>query len=149
MTLLSVLHLQQRSQADCLPVCAQMVLTHLGHAHSYEQLVDLLGTRWFGTPFRRLKRLEQFGLSVTLSELSLVDIESHLKNDTPVIAYVHTADLSYWAKTVDHVVVVVGADNEKVYLNDPSYGQAPQVISRTEFELAQLRYDNLCAVITA
>ena len=42
MTLLSVSHLQQRSQADCLPVCAQMVLTYLGHPHSSEQFEGIV-----------------------------------------------------------------------------------------------------------
>ena len=148
-TWLSVSHLQQRSQADCLPICAQTVLAYLNRPQPYEQMVVLLDTRWFGTPFRHLKRLEQFGLSVKIGELSLAEIESYLEAGSPVISYVHTADLSCWTQAADHVVVVIGIDDENVYVNDPSRAHAPQLIPRIEFELAQLRYDNLCAIITA
>jgi len=147
-TLLSVSHRQQRAQADCLPVCVQMVLEYLGHPRSYEHLVELLGTRWFGTPFRHIKRLEKLGVAVIIGEMSLAEIANYLRLGSPVIAYVHTADLSYWIQPVDHVVVVVGIDDEAVYANDPIQAQAPQSIPRVEFESAQLRYDNLCAVVT-
>ncbi len=146
---LPVSHLQQRSLADCLPVCVQMVLAYLGYPHSYEPLFELLGTRWFGTPFRRIERLERLGLSVTIGELSLGKIGAYLESGLPIIAYVHTADFSYWNQAADHVVVVVGMDVGHVYVNDPYQAQSPQAIPRAEFELAQLRYDNLCAVITA
>jgi ABC-type bacteriocin/lantibiotic exporter with double-glycine peptidase domain len=125
-----------------------MVLAYLGHPLPYEQLVELLGTRWFGTPFRHIKRLERLGLKVTITELSLAELTNHLQAGLPIIAYVYTTDLSYWTRSADHVVVIVGIDDEHVYVNDPVQVQAPQAIPRIEFELAQLRYDNLCAIIT-
>lgn len=146
-TLLSVLHLQQRTEADCLPVCAQMVLNYLNLTVSYEKLVTLLETKGFGTPFRNIKRVEQLGVSVQIEHLSLTEINSYVAKGLPVIACVHTADLSYWSQTVDHVVVVVGLDEREIYLNDPSLSYGPHSVPDAEFELAQLNYDHLCAII--
>jgi len=53
--LLSVSHLQQRTQADCLPVCVQMVTNYLGMVLSYSELVTHLETKWFGTPFPHIR----------------------------------------------------------------------------------------------
>jgi hypothetical protein len=64
--LLTVSQFQQQAEADCLPVCAQMVMTELGFTVSYRELINLLGTKSFGTPFRNIKRLEQLGVSVTI-----------------------------------------------------------------------------------
>jgi ABC-type bacteriocin/lantibiotic exporter with double-glycine peptidase domain len=145
--LLSVSHLQQQTESDCLPVCAQMVLVYLGFDVSYIQLLKLLGTKQFGTSFWNIKRLEQLGATVTIDHLASTEIGSNLALDLPVIACLNTADLSYWSQAVDHVVVVVGIDQEQVYVNDPSLSRGQHAVPRAEFELAQLQYDNLCAVI--
>ena len=145
--LLTVSHLQQQTEADCLPVCAQMVMTNLGFAVSYSELINLFDTKSFGTPFRNIKRLEQLGASVTIEHLALAEIEANLLARIPVVACVHTADLGYWSRAVDHVVVVVGVDENQVYVNDPSLSTGQQPVPHTEFELAQLHYDNLCAII--
>jgi predicted double-glycine peptidase len=79
--------------------------------------------------------------------LSLAEIETNLLARLPIVACVHTADLGYWSRAVDHVVVVVGLDEQQVYVNDPSLSTGQQPVPRTEFELAQLHYDNLCAII--
>lgn len=146
-TWLAVSHLRQRAESDCLPICAQMVLTYLGRNESYERLTQLLGTRWFGTPARNMLRLEQIGLRVILTELSMAEIETRLQEDHPVIAFVNTADLPYWKVSTDHAVVVVGMDQESVYLNDPYFERVPQIVSRTAFELSSLRFNNQCVVI--
>jgi len=145
--LLNVSHLQQQTEADCLPVCAQMVMTEPGFTVFYNQLITLLDTKSFGTPFRNIKRLEQLGAAVTIDHLSLAEIETTLLSGLPVVTCVHTADLGYWSQALDHVVVVVGLDEKQVYVNDPSLSTGQQPVPRAEFELAQLHYDNLCAVI--
>ena len=124
--LLNVSNLPQRTRADCLPVCAHMVTNYLGLATSYNQLLNLLQTEWFGTPFRHVERLIQIGASVSIDHLALDNIVGYLEKGLPVIACVHTADLSYWSQAVDHVVVVVGVDDEYVFVNDPSnYSTGP------------------------
>jgi ABC-type bacteriocin/lantibiotic exporter with double-glycine peptidase domain len=145
--LLNVSHLQQRADSDCLPVCVQMVLKYWEREESYENLVRLLGTRWFGTPVDNILRLSQLGIRVTIEELSLEEIWAYLQQDIPVMAFVSTADLSYWDTESDHVIVVIGMEEQWVYVNDPFFAQAPQQITRISFELAQLRFNNRCAVI--
>ncbi len=145
--LLTVSHLPQQTETDCLPVCAQMVMTELGFTVSHSQLINLLDTKSFGTPFRNIKHLEQLGDSVTIDHLSLAQIETNLLARLPVVACVHTADLGYWSQAVDHVVVVVGLDEKQVYVNDPSLSTGQQPVPRAKFALAQLHYDNLCAII--
>lgn len=146
-SLLPVLHIPQRTEADCLPVCIQMVLSHLGRPVPYERLIDLLDTRWFGTPAGNIQRLEQLGIAVTIADLSLSDIGHHLKAGLPVIAFVNTADLPYWSENTDHTIVIVGMDDETVYVNDPHFVQAPQRIPHTVLDLALLRFDHRCAVL--
>ena len=146
--LLSVSHLQQRGQADCMPVCAQMVTDYLGKKLPYRRLTRLLGTRGFGTPFRNITRLDTIGVAVALDHLSLIDMRAYLTSGIPIIASVNTADLTYWSQAVDHVVVVIGLDDSNVYVNDPAFTTGGQPVPSPEFELAQLRFDLLCAVLT-
>jgi ABC-type bacteriocin/lantibiotic exporter with double-glycine peptidase domain len=146
--LLPVLHRQQRAEADCLPACAAMVLDYWGVSIPYAQLLKLLHTREFGTPFRAIQQIEQLGVVVEIAHLSFDEITVHLMAGRPVLVGVHTGELGYWSEAVDHVVVVVGADETQVYVNDPSLPHGEQAISQTEFELAQLEFDNLCAVVS-
>ena len=146
-TLLAVSHLQQRAESDCLPPCVQMVLTYFGGDESYEQLTQILGTRWFGTPVENILRLDNIGSKVPLKESSLEEISSHLQNNRPVIAFVNTADLPYWHIDTNHVVVVVGIDDESVYINDLYFAEASQRVPRASFELSMLRFDFRCAVL--
>jgi hypothetical protein len=124
-----------------------MVLDFLGQRKSYESLTRVLGTRWFGTPVDNILRLDQLGFQVAIEEMSLEEILGYLQQGLPVIAFVNTADLPYWDVNSDHVFVVVGMDEQWVYVNDPYFPEAPQQLSKTSFELAQLRFDNRCAVI--
>ena len=92
-------------------------------------------------------RLEQLGLRIQLAELTLLDIQKYLETNNPVVAFVNTADFPYWGTDTDHAVVVIGLDNENVQLNDPFHAATTQVVSRNSFQLAQLRFNQLCAVI--
>ncbi|MBE7533656.1 MAG: C39 family peptidase [Ardenticatenaceae bacterium] len=147
MSLLVVSHHPQRTQSDCLPVCAQMVTDYLGLPLSYSHLVKRLGTRSFGTPFRNIKELEKDSFAVIIGHMNLAEIRRYLTAQLPVLAGVHTADLSYWSQAVDHMVVVIGVDDSFVYVNDPSLVAGRHPIPHVEFELAQLGFDQLCAVL--
>ncbi len=58
MPLLTVSHHRQRQQADCLAACAAMVLDFFQLSIGYEQLLRLLGIRYFGAPFSSLRKFE-------------------------------------------------------------------------------------------
>jgi ABC-type bacteriocin/lantibiotic exporter with double-glycine peptidase domain len=145
--LLDVLHLQQNAESDCVPTCVQMVLAYLGKPQMRQGIAEVLRTRPFDTPVENILKLESLGFKVQLAELSLTDIVQYLQNNRPVIAFVNTLDLPYWNEDTDHAVVVVGADDTMVYLNDPFFKDAPQPVTHTAFELSLLRFDQRCAVI--
>ena len=147
--LLNVPHRRQRLRADCLPSGVVMVLHYFDCPIAYSHLISLLGTCDFGTPAESIVRLEDLsiGVKVTLSHTDVHGLRRHLEAGRPAIAFVNTGDLPYWSEVTDHAVVVVGMDDDEFYVNDPYFDQAPQRISRIHFELAWLRFDNLCAVI--
>jgi uncharacterized protein YvpB len=126
-----------------------MILAYLGQPKPYETLTKVLGTRWFGTPVDNILQLDQLGIQVVIEEMTLEEISSYLEQGLPVMAFINTADLPYWNVSSDHVVVVIGMDEQWIYVNDPYFPQAPQQVSQTSFELAQLRFDNRCAVVLA
>jgi uncharacterized protein YvpB len=64
------------------------------------------------------------------------------------IAFLNTLHLSYWNEATSHAAIVVGIDEQHVYLNDPFFDTAPQRVSRLEFELAWDDMDNTYAIIT-
>lgn len=55
--------------------------------------------------------------------------------------------LTYWTEASFHVLVVVGFDDEKVYLNDPAFADAPQVALWDSFLAAWAEYDEAAVVI--
>lgn len=149
MSLLAVSHWKQRRQADCLVACAAMVLEYLQVPASYDRLTRLLRTMPIGTFFRNLRYLEAaLGLSVTVGYGDLQILETHLETGLPIIVSVNTKMLSYWnnQETI-HALVVIGMDEEQIYVNDPAYADASKAIPLAEFELAWLEEKELYAVI--
>jgi ABC-type bacteriocin/lantibiotic exporter with double-glycine peptidase domain len=55
--LLSVPHLLQRSDSDCLAACASMVLAYLDRAMDYAELLSLLKIRPHGAPAGNIHHL--------------------------------------------------------------------------------------------
>lgn len=68
----------------------------------------------------------------------LVKLQDHLQQNQPCIAFIHTKELSYWTDDVDYAVVVVGLDEQHIYVNDPAFPSGPLTIDRGEFDLAWL-----------
>jgi ABC-type bacteriocin/lantibiotic exporter with double-glycine peptidase domain len=114
-----------------------MVLEYLGVSYEYNRLTRLLGTAEVGTPFTNLERLAPaLGLAVTYGkdheELSI--FERNISIGLPVIVAVQTWPLPYWQQIrTDHAVVVVGLDDEDVFLYDPYFAAAPQIVDLDSF----------------
>ena len=151
MTLLSISHLRQSQESDCLVACAQIVLQHLQVPIAYARLLRILETEQSGSFFSHLKELESvLGLSVELAQGTddLDQFYRELNQALPIIVFVNTAELkSYWTVAAFHAVVVIGLDEEFVYISDPYFADAPKEVPRAEFTLAWLEQDYWYAVL--
>jgi ABC-type bacteriocin/lantibiotic exporter with double-glycine peptidase domain len=145
--LLSVSHLQQPNRGECLATCAAMVLAYRHVPVSYRRLLRLLKTTPYGAFSSNIRELKQLGITVLYQQGSLEELGNHLNNDRPAIAFVKTYQLPYWNEETDHAVVVVGLDDTHIYVNDPAFPNAPTLVSRGDFELAWLEWDELYAVL--
>lgn len=139
--LLPVAHRTQQSGADCLPTCAMMVLAHMGYAVRYGRLMRMLNTSDIGTPFSNLRSLSRLGVVVTVASGTLDLLYEHLCQNQPCIVPVQTVELPHWPHGTEHAVVVVGMDQEYVYMNDPSFDIAPILVPIGDFDLAWLAMD--------
>jgi ABC-type bacteriocin/lantibiotic exporter with double-glycine peptidase domain len=146
--ILPVPHIQQRAEGECLAACAAMVLSYLKFSATYEQLLKVLQVEWFGAPAPNIRYLKKLNLTVTHEAGDLTTLHNHLLQDRPCIAFVQTGDLAYWQEKVSHAVVVIGLDDDSVYLNDPEFAIAPMQVSRGNFDLAWLAQGEHYAVIT-
>ncbi len=145
--LLPVPHREQRQRSDCLAACAAMALLHLGRKINYHKLLKLLRITPFGTSGHHLIHLTSLGVQVIYHEGTMDELKEHLGNNRPCIALVRTTDMSYWSYETDHAVLVVGFDEQSIYVNDPAFAKAPLKISASEFELAWLTFNYRYAVI--
>ncbi|MCX6049272.1 MAG: C39 family peptidase [Chloroflexi bacterium] len=118
-----------------------MTLVYLNKRISYNQLHKLLKVKAFGTPGHHLHHLATLKLQVIYREGTIDEIKAHLLRGTPCIALVRTADLDYWSYTTDHALVVVGFDEQTVFVNDPAFEAYPLSIPIKQFELAWMAFD--------
>ena len=144
---LPVPHHLQSHDGECLAASALMVLDYLGLTVDYEQLLQLLEIQWFGAPSSNITRLQRLGLEVIYRAGTLKQLADHLEHQQPPIVLVDTGELPYWEQSTGHAAVVVGLDNDYVYLNDPAFRLAPIPVPIGDFELAWLARNNLYAVL--
>lgn len=87
------------------------------------------------------------GVSVLVERGEIENLRLNLEAGLPSIAFIATGQLSYWHETTGHAVVVVGLDEERIYLNDPAFADAPKQVSIDEFLLAWIDADQFYALI--
>ncbi len=145
--LLQVPHFKQNHLGSCLPAAVRMILEYLGHTFRESEIAERLGTKSFGTPAPNLSRLEKLGFSIFYGSGTLANIRSHIQNGVPCLTFVQTGDFPYWDENTAHVVVVVGIDEEQIYVNDPAFENAPQTIPIDYFLLAWSEFDHRFGVI--
>jgi uncharacterized protein YvpB len=127
-----------------------MLLDFAGHTVDYQALLDLLNTGPLGTPAYRIQRLASWGMSVEYGEGSLERLRALIDSGQPVIVLVRTKELPYWQELdVYHSLVVVGYDEQRVYVNDPHFDRAPLTVAIDDFELAWLEMNYRYAALSA
>lgn len=137
--LLNLKHFPQEAEAGCLPACAQMVLAYLGISHSQTSLAEMLATHpQMGARFSNIVHLQSNLIDVVLQEARALDDLSHwLNQDLPVIAFIERSELPYSADNVSqHAVVVVGLDQDNIYLLDPAAQSSVITVTHGDFLLA-------------
>ncbi|MCB0097880.1 MAG: peptidase C39 family protein [Caldilineaceae bacterium] len=145
---LPVRHMQQRHSGECLAACALMVLDYAGISIRYQQLLRLLVIKsGIGAPSSNVLKLASLGVNILYKQGNMQILRQHLLLKQPCIAFVDTSELPYWNQDTDHAVVVVGMDDDMVYLNDPHLDIAPVQTSIGDFDLAWLARDEMYAVI--
>ncbi len=151
MLLSSFIHKRQRHETDCLVACAEMLLNYLGITIPELRLRKLLRAGINFTPFSNLRYLQQLALSVTLGkQAESVLFENYLLSGLPIIVAVQTVGWNHWGDIItEHAVVVVGIDrpNDKIYIHDPYFADAPIEMSLLALEIGWQEKDRQYAVI--
>src|SRR5690349_6037455 len=133
MSLLPVSHRPQQRQADCLAACAAMVLDYLHVPIDYRDLIKRLRIESYGAPFGNLRYLESSRVQVQIQRGDMDGLRKYLERELPPIVFVNTAQLDYWDDSTSHAVVVVGIEDDRIYVNDPAFADAPRAIAIDEF----------------
>lgn len=148
MLLNNVQHWRQRYEDDCLVACAKMVLAYLGIGRD----ADWLGRRLTVgqvTPFPNLKNLAgALGVTVEVdTQGRLEQFGPSIESGLPVIVAVDADAPQYWPYVRHHAVVVVGFDDQHVFVHDPAQPAGPLAVDMGTFLLAWSRRDFQYGVI--
>ena len=140
-------HLKQSREYTCVPTSVRMVLGYYGDEKTEVFLEHLLGCTLFGTTAQSVISVTRLGSNVDLRYSSMEELKAFLEAGYPAIAFVRTGELDYWQNDCPHAVVVVGYDDNYVYINDPYFEDAPQKNRIETFQLAWRKTRNRLAII--
>jgi hypothetical protein len=128
-----------------------MALAYLGISRSQGELARTLGVfEDFGVPASHLLKLRSRHIQVEFTtEGNVSELHHWLTRQIPVIAFVNTGSLAYWqGQIAQHAVLLVGMDEQTVYLLDPAKTQKVVTVAIDEFMLAWDEMEFAFAVIT-
>jgi len=132
--LLDVKPFQETLDADmCGPASLKIILEYYGVNKSEDELAKLAGhKKGLGIDDKGIKRVaEKLGFKVKIkNNSSFKDIESWLSKGVPVIVDWFTKGRAYCgdSSTADgHYSVVMGLDDEFIYLQDPELGSIRKI----------------------
>ena len=146
---LPVQHVPQRRIGECLAACSAMVLNFLGMPIAYDRLLRVLGIQpGVGVASSKIRNLERVGVRVIYEQGTIEELCSYLSGGVPCIAFVQTRELPYRNDDASHAVVLVGFDDQYIYVDDPEYDNSPLRVLMGDFDLAWLYHDEKYAVIT-
>ncbi|MFQ6119163.1 MAG: cysteine peptidase family C39 domain-containing protein [Methanosarcinales archaeon] len=135
-TNIKVPHYKQNKDYTCVPACVRMVLEYHNHMISEEELEILMETDIWGTYAENMLNITSIGFDVRVLLSNYSELTSLIDSSLPCIVFLQTDSLSYWDVECSHAVVVVGFDDEHVFVNDPWFSDAPIKIPKNEFMTA-------------
>jgi ABC-type bacteriocin/lantibiotic exporter with double-glycine peptidase domain len=136
--MLPVPHYLQEHATSCIPASVRMVLSFLGIEESEPVWSKALQSDEDGTSVFNIEFLQATGLDITVwvGEIDVDTAKQKLDEGIPVIAAIWTDALPYWTRNRPHAVVIIGYDENGVYLNDPKFPDAPQSVTWADFSKA-------------
>jgi ABC-type bacteriocin/lantibiotic exporter with double-glycine peptidase domain len=147
---LLALHKQQIADGYCLPACAEMALAYWGISNSQQKISRTLKLRpGLGVPAPNITLLRSPQIDVEYFVGSSFDsILQWLQNAIPVIAFVQAGELPHWrGARSQHAVLVVGFEDQELFIHDPGLDYGSVAISLDDFLLAWDEMDARCAII--
>jgi ABC-type bacteriocin/lantibiotic exporter with double-glycine peptidase domain len=132
----------------CLAACAQMALNQLGLSVTQRELNRLLGLTPLGIPYPHIQRLDRYGVNVVLQRGDEFSLRTAIDQGVAPIVFMMTIGLSYWTEETQHALVMVGYNDQNVFLNDPAFADAPKSVSWDGFMIGWVEFDCWYALIT-
>ena len=141
--LLDVPDVRQPSDYSSGPTSLQAVLSYYGMDINVDELINMTNsTPENGTnPENLAEAARKMGFNAEIKQnMTMKDLQGYLNQGTPVIVDVqawknNTTNVQSWTDEVEygHYMVVIGIDNENVYLEDPAVLGSKGYISNLEF----------------
>jgi ABC-type bacteriocin/lantibiotic exporter with double-glycine peptidase domain len=148
--MIEVPHFRQEKAKTCVPASVRMVLAHFNLKRSEQQVAKALGSTALGTNVMNIELLpKEWGLEVQTGDISVEALKDWLDKEIPVITVIETPALPYRDPNQRrrHTLVVVGYDDESVYVNDALLASAPTPVPWKNFLTAWADFGNFAAVI--
>jgi ABC-type bacteriocin/lantibiotic exporter with double-glycine peptidase domain len=140
--------LRQTQPHTCTPACVRMVLSHYGHAVEEHVLAELLETGPAGTLLTSIHAVQELGFSVRLETGCYDDLLLVGSTGIPLITPVHTGSFPHYPQPGGaHCVVVLGAHETEVRINDPAR-MTPEVIPADAFDDAWAKRHRRMVILT-
>lgn len=138
-SMIHLLHHPQEHSASCLAACVVMILASWQVEVTGAEVRRIIKTKpYAGAHPMNLLRLSELGFLAWPFEGTVDELQQRLDRGLPVIAFLWTGSLAYWAERggVDylHAVVVVGWAETSVWIHDPVLPVGPTEISWAEFK---------------
>jgi len=110
---------KQKKNYTCAVCCLKMVLEYYGKEYEEIELEKMCRTTERGTIAKNVvDTAKRIGFWAAICEGDLEFIRACISSEMPVIVYLRTKYLPWWEYDAIHAVVVIGIDENYIYLNE-------------------------------